>query len=217
MSTKIEQVFPPSDVVGRWVFRLASLLDDLRLVDTLMRDDWDKEPNNSVAFFRMIVTRLYEGRPIVGEMWNRAGVVRFLVEEVSGVDEALEILRDAYRRPDPDTNSRVEKAYATVRHLTVHYSIEPGELPRILRDAGDVDVRMFRDDAEPSLVYLFPQDVMEHALWSDHATRDADLEFGHALTQALTDVFIHVMGPYFKRMGVDEDDIAWVSSKPEGE
>ena len=65
-----------------------------KLIDTLMRADWDKDPNNSVAFFRMIVTRLYEGRPIEREMRNRVGVVRFLANQVSGADEAF---RDSAR------------------------------------------------------------------------------------------------------------------------
>jgi hypothetical protein len=45
MPIKVDQLFPPNDVAGRWVFKLATLLDDLALIDTLMRDDWDKEPN----------------------------------------------------------------------------------------------------------------------------------------------------------------------------
>jgi hypothetical protein len=191
-------------------FSSSRLLDDLALIDALMRDDWDKEPNNSVAFFRMIVTRLYEGRPIVREMQDRASVARFLSEEVLGADEAAQFLRDAYRRPDPDTKSRVESTYATVRHLTVHYSTKRGELPRILREARDVDVRIYHDEGERSLIYLFPQDVMEHVLWPDHAERDAEIEFAHELVQAFTRLFTHVMGPYFKRMGVEEDDIQWV-------
>ena len=210
MPTKIGQVFPPDDVVGRWVFRLASLLDDLALIDSLMRDDWDKEPNNSVAFFRMIVTRLYEARPIVREMHRTVGVVRFMADEVVGVDEAVETLLDAYRRPAAETKSKVEDTYATVRHLTVHYSTDRGELARILRGARDLDVRLFNDDQEHTLSYLFPQDVMEHALWSDHTARDAELQFAHDLTQALTDLFTAVMAGYFKRMGVEENDIVWV-------
>jgi hypothetical protein len=207
---KIGDAFPPDDVVGRWVFKLATLLDDLALIDTLMRDDWDKEPNNSVAFFRMIVSRLYEARPIVREMQNTASVAQFLSEEVRGADAAAQFLRDAYRRPDPDTKSRVESTYATVRHLTVHYSTRRGELPRVLRKARDVDVRIFRHKDERSLIYLFPQDVMELVLWPDHAERDGQIEFAHELVQAFTRLFIHVMGPYFRRMGVDEDDIHWV-------
>ena len=108
----------------------------------------------------------------------------------------------------------MEDTYATVRHLTVHYSQTPGELPRILRAAEDTDVRIYNDDAEHTLSYLFPQDVMEHVLWPDHAARDDAMEFAHDLTQAFTNLFTEVMVAYVKRMGVKEDDIVWVT--PQG-
>jgi hypothetical protein len=176
-------------VVGRWVFKLATLLDDLRLLDSLMRADWKDEPTNTVAFFRMIVTRLYEGRSVVREMEDGAAVLRFLTDEVPSAADASAVLLDAYRRPDPHTKSNVERTYATVRHLTVHYSTSRGELARILRNAGDI----YRDDEEPSLVYLFPQDVIEETHWSDHAVRDAELAFAHELLQAVTRLFTRVM------------------------
>jgi hypothetical protein len=157
----------------------------------------------------MIITRLYEGRRIVREMNSRVGVVRFL-DDVPGVAEHRTFLTDAYRRPKANTKSRVEEAYATARHLTVHYTNTPGELAKMLRTARDVEVRIYSDDDEGDLVYLFPQDVMEHVLWPPE-TRDADLEFAHELTQAFTRLFVKAIGAYFQRMGVKEDDVVWVS------
>jgi hypothetical protein len=207
----IGQLFPTDDPVGHWVFKLAALLDDLALVDTLMREDWETEPNHSVSFFRMITTRLYEARRIVRDMNEKVAVVRF-INDVPNVAEPRAFLIDAYLRPDPDTKSRVEDAYATARHLTVHYTNKPGELARMLRTARDVEARIFSDD-ESALVYLWPQDVMERVLWPPE-TREADLEFAHELTQAFTRLFVRVIAAYFERRGVEKDDIVWVS--PEG-
>jgi hypothetical protein len=51
---------------------------------------------------------------------------------------------------------------------------------------------------------------MERVLWPPK-TREADLEFAHELTQAFTQLFVQVIAAYVKRMGVQQDDIVWVS------
>jgi hypothetical protein len=104
----------------------------------------------------MIITRLYEGDRIVREMNEKVGVVRFL-DDVPGIAEQRAFLTDAYRRPKKNTKSRVVKAYATARHLTVHYTNQPGELARMLRTARRVEIRIYSDEDEGDLVYLFPR------------------------------------------------------------
>jgi len=94
---------------------------------------------------------------------EKVAVMRF-IDDVPNVAEPRALLIEAYLRPDPDSKSRVEDAYATARRLTVHFPNRPGELARMLRTAPDVEARIFSDD-ESTLVYLWPQDVMERVLW----------------------------------------------------
>jgi hypothetical protein len=99
--------------------------------------------------------------------------------------------------------------FARARHLTVHYP-QRGELARILRAARDVEARVWRDDERRAARYLWPQHVMEHALWPRGAEHRPEIEFAHDLTQAFVGVFKAALHPYLARVGVGMDDLTYI-------
>jgi hypothetical protein len=163
----VDQLFPPSDRLAQWMFSLSALAGDLLVLDTHMREAWDDDAGSaSVTYFRLIVARVYEGERIVMEMDAHATVARFLAD-IPSATEPCARLRAAYRRDraikEKAKQSRVEQTFARARHLTVHYP-QRGELARILRDARHLAARVWQDHERRELRYLWPQDVMEHAL-----------------------------------------------------
>jgi hypothetical protein len=203
MPVTVGKLFPASDVVARWMFNLSALTDDLAIIDDHLRGTFDDDTKPALAYFRLIITRLYEGRRLVKEMDDRAAITSFVLD--LGAADATALLRRSYIRP-PGSSSVVETTYARARHLTVHYPSKPGELARILRDARDLDAGV-RVEHGRSLRYLWPQAVIEHALWPTAEQRRNDIELAAALTQAFVDVFVAAMPAHLERVGFTRDDL----------
>jgi hypothetical protein len=119
-------------------------------------------------------------------------------------------LRAKYRR-DPSIKkkaeqSAVERTLSRARHLSVHYA-HGAELARILRDARDVEPRIWRDTETKTQRYLWPQDVTERALWPDPKQRQIEIEFTRDLAQAFSTLLMAVLPAYRDRMGIEPGDI----------
>lgn len=217
VAIKINQLFPAADPLAAWMFTLSALTDDLAVFDDHLHASLDENGSRSVLYFRLIVARLYEGERVVKAMDSYATVASFLGSVPTTVVPCSQ-LRVAYQRDlevkDKSQQSRVERTFGRARHLTVHYP-QHGELARILRDARNLEARIWRDHERGLLRYLWPQDVMEHAFWPRGAAHRPDVDFAHDLTQAFVDVFKYALPAYLDRMDVSHDDLTQVG--PEGE
>jgi hypothetical protein len=211
----VGQLFPATDPLSRWMFSLSALADDLAVLDHMLQDSWDDAGSPTFTYFRLIVARIYEGERIVTAMDAHARTAGFLAGVPKATDASAR-LRAAYRRDLSVRNkaeqSHVERTFARARHLTVHYP-QRAELARILRDAHDLEARAWQDHAREELRYLWPQNVMEHALWPRGAEHRPDIELAHELAQAFVDVFRYALGPYVDEMGVNREDLTFIESE----
>ena len=217
VSVKISQLFPAGDPLAAWMFSLSALTDDLAVFDDHLHASLDENGSRSVLYFRLIVARLYEGERVVKAMDSYATIASFLGSIPTTVRPCAQ-LRVAYQRDltvkVKAQQSRIERTFGRARHLTTHYP-QHGELARILRDAGNLEARRWRDHERGLLRYLWPQDVMEHALWPHGAAHRPDVDFAHELTQAFVDVFKFALPAYFDRVGVSHSDLMQIGPDSE--
>lgn len=212
MPVSVGQLFPSTDPLSLWMFSLSALADDLAVLDHHLHESWDDTGSPTVTYFRLIVSRVYEGERIVTNMDAHVAIASFL----AAIPKALApcaLLRAAYWRDrnvkDKAKQSRVERTFAQARHLTIHYP-QRGELARILRDAQELDARIWQDRKREARRYLWPQDVMEHALWPGGADHRPDIGFAHDLTRAFVEVFKYALPQYVGHMGIKPDDITLI-------
>lgn len=97
----------------------------------------------------------------------------------------------------------------------VHYPTKTGELSGILQHTRRLDARVWRDEGQERQRHLWPQDVMEDALWPRGADHRAQGDFAHELTRAFVDVFRYALPPYLERQRVSAADLTWVEPPPE--
>jgi hypothetical protein len=165
----IGELFPATDLVAQWVFCVTALSEDIMvLTDPLQTAVRRGDLREMLAYYRLLVTRLYEGRRLVLALEDYPDVSEFaapLMPTPSGVD-----LRDVYVRESEDKPPVIEEMYAQIRHRTVHYMrVGSRELRRELaRHARfPAQVAFFSTGAERTIHYQWVQAVSGMQVFGD--------------------------------------------------
>ena len=204
----IGELFPSDDLIGQWVFQMTAVVAGLSITDALLHDalDTDAGAVHSGYHYRQLVTRLYEAkRPVISVAEIPA--IRDWTAGIPGLAAGLGVLSDAYL---PGGDSKVDEAYALMRHQSVHHSsIGSAEFAANLAAAADEEAWIHVDHDKTALDYEWPEVVLMRALLGDlSVTANVDafkerIRFATQVAHAHMSVTRLAVEEHASRMGVD--------------
>jgi len=227
-SLTIGELFPDGDLVGQWVFSLTSLTEDLNIGTQPAKQAQESGDLRGILFWhRHMVTRLYEAGRLVDAAQTIAEVRAFAGQLLHDPPGGANLI-DAYTQPAPSVPSTVQRLYANLRNITVHYSkIGEPELRQTLRNYAYLPAQFTIEGGvggTPNPQFRWVQAIRSMEIFGDIHQPDflAQMRAAGETTGQIAASWIMVtalaLALHTHRLGLDADRLgdtsAWVPPSP---